>query len=244
MDGQDEYTPGNGRGGAFDWTSVRQRIVEASIALEGLDETAPEVMQAVWARRAAKWAEVPVEEEEGERIDLVLVRLGREVYGLDAQYVSVIRPLEQITSVPRVPDWVAGVVNVRGHILSVIDLRRFFGLPATVEDSQDGARGDADGSAGTSHWFDPGTPSLVVVETPEMEVALLAQDVLTVEDLPASQIQGATGTVRGLRQEYVLGVAEYDSGDTSPDGEGPMLAVLDLPALLADERLIVHEEIV
>jgi chemotaxis signal transduction protein len=71
----------------------------------------------------------------------------------------------------------------------------------------------------------------------------LADDVLAVEALSASQIQGASDTIRGIHPEYVLGVAERRDGDTPIKGDG-LLVVLDLPALLADEPLIIHEEIV
>lgn len=115
------------------WEGVRQRIAAADAALAGLDETPPEVVYQIWARRAAQLAKVPVQEEEGEQIELVLVQLGREVYGFEAQHIYDIRPAEQITRVPRVPDWVAGVVNLRGRILSVLDLQRFFGLSRAEE---------------------------------------------------------------------------------------------------------------
>jgi len=201
---------------SLDWEGVRQRIAAIQAALADSDEVAPEVLQQVWARRAAQLAQVPAPEEAGAQLELVLVRLGREVYGLDAQYVHDIRPLEHLTRVPRVPVWVAGVVNLRGRILSVLDLGRFFGLPREEEN----------------------TACLVHVETPEMELALLVDDVLDVESLPASRVQEATDTIRGLRPEYMRGVAGREGG-----GDG-LLVVLDLPALLADERLIVHEEIV
>lgn len=219
----------NGQERDFDWESAYQRIAAANAALTGLDETSPEVVQQIWARRAAQLAQVPAQEDEGEQIELVLVQLGREIHGLEAQYVHDLRPAEQITRVPRVPGWVAGVVNLRGRILSVIDLKRFFGL----------AQAEANGERKTT----PG-PDLVVIETPDMEVALLADDVLAVETLPARQVQDTTDTIWGVRPEYVRGVAERRSGDTPTNGEGSMLVVLDLPALLADERLIIHEEIV
>lgn len=209
---------------SFDWEDVRQRLAAVSAALTGLDEAAPEVVQRIWARRAAQLAKVPVQEEEGEQIELVLVRLGREIYGLDAGFVLDIRPAGQITHVPRVPDWVAGVVNLRGRILSVLNLSRFFGLPQAVE-------------------REAIPPYLVVVETPEMEIALLVDDILAVEALPASKIQEASDTFCNIRPEYVRGVAERQSGNTPTNGAG-VLVVLDLPALLADERLIVDEEIV
>ncbi|MEE8391580.1 MAG: chemotaxis protein CheW, partial [Anaerolineae bacterium] len=179
----------------------------------------------------ADLAQVPVGEGTGEQIKLVLIRLGREIYGLDARYVYTVKPADFITHVPRVPEWVAGVVNLRGRILSVVDLRRFFGLPPAEADQYDGSENES-------------VPSLVVVETPDMEVALLTDDVLTVESVSASQIQDTTGTVRGLRPEYVQGVARCKSSDGDGEGDDIMVVVLDPVALLADERLIVHEEIV
>ena len=78
------------------------------------------------------------------------------------------------------------------------------------------------------------------VETPEMELGLLVDDVLAVETLPASQIQETTGTVRGLRAEYVRGIAEQSTRDASDNGNGSMIVVLDLLSLLADDRMIVR----
>ncbi len=221
------------RGRDLDWETIRQRIAELNAAMEETVEISPEEMQRIWARRAAELAQVPDEEDEGDQVRLVLIRLGREMYGLDAQYVYYVKPTEGITLVPRVPDWVAGVINMRGRILSVVDLRQFFGLPAASEDDRN------------SDSLDEAMLQLVVVETPDMEIALLVDDVLTVESLPIGQMQDASGTVRGLRAEYVQGVIARQDPEADDGVEGDRLVViLDLLAVLSDPRLIVHEEIV
>jgi purine-binding chemotaxis protein CheW len=222
--------PTNGQERGFDWDSVRQRIAAVNAALEKTDEIPQEVLEEIWARRAAELAKVPAEEDETEQTKLVLVRLGREIYGFDARNIFSIKPAELITYVPRVPDWVTGVVNLRGRILSVVNLRRFFRLPPAEGNGEN----DSDSAEGMAY--------MVVVETPTMEVALLVDDVLTVDTLLTSQMQDVTGTVRGLRPEYVRGVVTRT--DEEAEGNGTMVVVLDLPALLADERLIVREEIV
>jgi purine-binding chemotaxis protein CheW len=212
----------NQQGRTFDWESANLRIAVTNAILAGLDEPNQEELEQIWARRAALLAQSLVQEEEGEQIKLVLIQLGREIYGLDAQHVFEIRPAELITPVPRMPDWVAGVINLRGRILSVLDLRRFFGLEQAEPGNED--------------ELSPG-PDLVIVETPSMEVALLADDVLAVESLPRNRVQVATDIVRGIRPEYVHGVVEHRGGER-------LLVVLNLVTLLADERLIIHEEIV
>ncbi|MBN1978315.1 MAG: purine-binding chemotaxis protein CheW [Anaerolineae bacterium] len=205
---------------AFDGEGARQRIAKASTALKGINETDPELIKRIWAQRAAQLAKPPTREEKGDQVELAMVQLGCEVYGIDVQHIREIRPAVQITRVPRVPEWVTGVVNLRGRILSVLDLRRFFGL-APAETRED-------------DLITP-FPDLVVVETPAMEVELLADDILAIEPFPTSRIQGVTDTARGIGSEYVRGVIEQ--GDRAP-----MIAILDLPTLLADERLIIEEE--
>ncbi len=212
--------------GVFDWASMRQRITEASLKLENLEETLPEVLEQVWSRRAERLARVPAKVDEGEKIRLVMLRLGREVYGVDVQHVFDIRLVEAITRVPRVPDWVAGVVNLHGHIFSVVDLQRYLGL----------SRLEAATPNGHTPLNAQDGRCLVVVETPDMELALLADEVLPLEEISVGQIQEATAIIRGIRPEYLRGVAERKSGDS--------LVVLDLLALLANKQLIVHEEIV
>lgn len=216
----------------FDWSVVRQRISKADVALEASAEISREEMEEIWARRAEELAALPVEEDERGHIRLVMVRLGCEIYGIEAHHVFNVRTADQITAVPRTPAWVAGVINLRGRIFSVVDLRRYFNLP-------EGERADCDS-------FETGEamPRIIVVETPDMEIALLVDEVLTVEALPMGDLQDATGTVRGLHPEYVQGViARPVVGDDQPQSNS-MLVVLDLVTLLADERLIIHEEIV
>jgi purine-binding chemotaxis protein CheW len=124
---------------------------------------------------------------------------------------------------------VAGVVNVRGRILTALHLQHFFGLQASAEASS--AR-----------------PYLVLVETPESEggsgfavneAALVVQDVLAVQNFRASQIQESPGTIRGVRPEYVRGVTQLPGAVS--DG---LLVVLNLATILADKQLTIREEII
>lgn len=206
----------------FDWEGVRGRIAAVSTALEEMESSDPEMAERIWAQRAAQLAKLPEREEKGGQIELALVQLGREVYGIEVQHIVEIRPAVRITRVPRVPEWVTGVTNLRGRILSVLDLRRFFGLQPAETKEEDSVTP---------------FPDLVVVETSTMEVALLTEDVLEIEPFPSNQIQEMTETIRGVRSEYIRGVIERGT-------EAPMIVVLDLPTLLADERLIIEEEVI
>ncbi|MDR7387269.1 MAG: chemotaxis protein CheW, partial [Armatimonadota bacterium] len=61
---------------------------------------------------------------------LVVVRLDRERYGVPIEHVHEIIRMQEVTRIPRAPSFVEGVINLRGQVIPVIDLRRRFGLAA------------------------------------------------------------------------------------------------------------------
>jgi len=195
-------------------------------------ELDPAAVQQILERRADDLARVPVAEEAGERLDLVLLRLGNEAYGVETQYVFEIRTPEEITRVPRVPDCVAGVTAVRGRILSVLNLRRYLGL---------GPGPGQEGNARTGPRL-KGVLVVVAAAPGRSELALWVDEVLAVRALPANRIQEAADTLRGLPPEMVRGVCDRPEPAAPPGGDG-LLVVLNLPALLADRRLVVEEEL-
>jgi len=186
----------------------------------------------ILTERAARLAERLDEDDLGEQMSLLLIQLGGELFGLDARSVDRVQPVEQLTRVPRVPEWVRGVTNLRGRLISVVDLVRFFGLPDRSHANRNGEQ-------------QQGQRYLVVVKMAEMELALLASNVLSVEDIPTGRLKEAEAMVRGLRAEYVLGIAERSPDRVQTNGgTSDLIVVLDLQALLKDNRLIVHEEVV
>jgi purine-binding chemotaxis protein CheW len=189
------------------------------------------------------------------------MRLGREVLGIEVHFVVEIRQNEPVTRVPRVPSWVVGVTNLRGRILSVVDLRSFLGLPA------DPAHKD------TSSGDTAQTGFLVEVESPDMELVFLVNEVLGVEALPASSIQTESGLIHALPPEYLRGVMKQENGrwmtangdnekgkgrvskNGKKNGErqpidekqaggrraGVTVTILNLNALLSDPRLLIND---
>ena len=191
-----------------------------------VEATSP-TLEDAWKRRAERLAQVPEEEETGKQIQLLVFRLGREHYGIDAQYIFDIRQLGDISQVPRTPRWIVGVIYVRGQILSVIDLRQFLKLPEAQPQAE-----KEEGAVSQPKAYQ------VLVETSAMEVALLVDEVISVEALPLSRIEKYTETLGELLPEYVSGIFP------NAFGSHYNLIVLDLPALLGDKRLIIDEKFI
>ncbi len=204
----------------FDWESVRKQIEASRTSLLALDNDTPEALAQLWQQRAAQLAQIPAPEATGEQLPLTIIRLGRELYGLEVQYVRDVALVRAITHVPRVPPWVAGLVVQRGHIVSVIDLQRFIGVEAA-------SRPD-DGQP-------PGS-QLVNIQTTDMEVALLVDEVLGLEVIPIDQLHPIESAPHGFRIELVRGAAQRPAAHADD-----LVIVLSVPALLSDGRLIVNE---
>lgn len=180
------------------------------------DEVPQEVLEQVWARRAARLAQAPPRQKAGQRIPCMYVRVGEECFGWQANHVLEVQPAGHITRVPRVPHWVAGVVNVRGTILPVLDLGRLLGL---TQEGQDTSR-DA---------------YLVLVQTPQSRAVLRVDDVLSIEHVEIDQTRDATAEPGELPAKYVHTII-----DRREEG---LAVLLNLPALLADEHVAIHEEV-
>jgi len=118
-------------------------------------------------QRTRALAQVPPAEETGERAQVITLALGEETYAIETAFVEVIQPLGGLTRVPCTPDFVAGVINLRGRILSVIDLHRFMGLDKTAIDEQ---------------------AQVVAVNAAGLEVALLVNSVREVTALRLEQL--------------------------------------------------------
>ena len=59
---------------------------------------------------------------------MVVFEIGREVYGVDIETVHEIIRMQEITAIPRAPQFVEGVINLRGKVIPVVDLRKRFAL--------------------------------------------------------------------------------------------------------------------
>lgn len=173
----------------------------------------------IWARRAQMLARKPPAEILGETLNLMVFWLGDERYGVEVSGVREIHPLSRLTPVPRTPEFVAGVFSARGRILSVIDLRAFFGLLNSEEDRLSYKK-------------------IIVVTTesnpdaPALEVGLLVNEVEDVTTIFKSKLVPPLPTHNGALARYTRGIT------------GDLMTVLDLAALLSDPQLIIQEEVV
>lgn len=124
---------------------------------------------------------------EGDERQLVVFELGAELYGVEISRVHEIIRLQTITRVPRSPSFVEGVINLRGRVIPVVDLRRRFGLP-TAEHTR--------------------ATRIVVVEIGDQVVGVIVDAVSEVLHVSDATIEPPSPVVTGVESDYIHGIAK------------------------------------
>jgi purine-binding chemotaxis protein CheW len=178
--------PSRGPSGPIDWKRVRELLARAIQATEEATTLSPERARSVMEERARVLARVPPEPPRtAEILEVAIFVLGAERYAIETRYVREIVRLADFTPVPGAPDFVVGVMSLRGEILAVIDLRRFLGVPV----------------AGLTDL------SRVVVLGPEPAAfGVLADQTREVSTLRIEEVLEPPETVAGVGREYLRGV--------------------------------------
>lgn len=149
-----------------------------------------------------------MENLEGETLKVILFKLGNETYGVPIDQVVSIERVQSLTRVPNVADFVAGIMNLRGLIVPVLDMRKRFDMGA-VEHSKDSR--------------------IIIVEIEEMTVGLMVDAAKEVLDISKENIEQTPDIVGGPEAEYINGVAKMDNDE--------LLILLNLKRVLNNEEI-------
>jgi len=156
---------------------------------------------------------MPAEATAGKALptQVISFAIGDDQYGVDIMAVREIKGWSEITHLPKQPEYVRGVLNLRGVIVPIIDLRCRFGQGLT--------------EAGALHI-------VIIVQIATRQVGLLADRVLDIVSFEAAQVQPVPRVANGSRVGFLSGLVTIESG---------MIALIDLPNLLSvqidDEQL-------
>ncbi|NBJ68382.1 MULTISPECIES: chemotaxis protein CheW [Clostridia] len=138
---------------------------------------------------------------------VIVFQLGEEEYAVSVQQVGSIERLIPITRVPQTADFVKGVINLRGVVTPVIDLRLRFGMEET--DYNDSSR-------------------IIIVFVDNMEVGLVVDAANDVIDIPESKIEPAPEVIGTVDTKYIEGVAKL---------EDRLLILLNMQKVLTEEEM-------
>lgn len=149
-----------------------------------------------------------------EELKVIVFTLAHEEYGIEVDKVRTIERMMPITRVPKTPAFVKGVINLRGVVVPVIDLRGRFGLPET--ELGENAR-------------------IVIVAAHNLEVGFIVDSANDVTDVMSDAIENPPEVVGGIKAKYISGVAKI--------GDSRLLILLNLAEVLNRAEIIQLEQL-
>jgi purine-binding chemotaxis protein CheW len=117
----------------------------------------------------------------------VVFVLANETYGIPIEYIAEVQPLRDVTPVPCTPNFVVGVINIRGSIYSVIDIRSLFGVPSAERTE---------------------STKVILVRGGGMELGILADDVKGAASVLLTDVKPVLASHAAAKEEYIQGVTQ------------------------------------
>lgn len=143
-----------------------------------------------------------------ENLQLVTFELSGEEFGVDIMQVSEVIPVSRITRIPQAPEFIKGLINLRGKILVVIDLNKRLGFATKETDS---------------------LSRIIIVEVKDTVTGMLVNSVKEVLHLPLSSIEPPPEMIKSkINTEYLTGVGKIGNR---------LLILLNLARVLGEEEI-------
>jgi len=147
------------------------------------------------------------DDEDTQKDKFLTFHLGNEDYGIDIKYVTEIIGIQKITEIPDMPDFIKGVINLRGKVIPVMDVRTRFKIKSCDYDDR---------------------TCIMVVNINDTSIGLVVDTVSEVTDIPEANIEEPPRTGKGIKSRYIKGMGKV--------GEEVKI-LLDVDKLLFDEEL-------
>lgn len=174
------------RTGATDWGEIYQRLEsDRGVMTRGPELNAKEKKRLLKSRAKTLARESKDESSEEDKLEVVEFVLTYENYGIESTHIREICPLPEITELPGTLPSLRGIVNFRGEILPVMDLKKFFDLP----------------DKGLTDFN-----KIIILQGEGTEFGLLVDAVIGVRELTAKEIKTNLPTLNNIRAKYLLGV--------------------------------------
>ena len=155
------------------------------------------------------------EERSAGRVKYLVFELMEERYGIPLSSVKEVIGLTEITKVPNVPDFFVGLINLRGQIISVLDLRKKLKLPE-------------------EKYKDKKT-TIIITEFENVTIGTIVDDVKEVANFESSQIENKLDIQSSLGREFMTGVAKTN--------DNKLTLLLNIGKVLSlDERVLLKEK--
>lgn len=133
------------------------------------------------------------EKQSGKRVQLIIFKLGSEEYGLTIDQIKEVVLTPNIAHVPRMPEYIRGVANIRGNIIAILDLEEKFQLGRSREET----------AANTGNYT-------LVIESNKFKVGILVKEVPNTLSITTDQVEDSTGFIQysSVDEKCITGIVK------------------------------------
>jgi purine-binding chemotaxis protein CheW len=171
--------PGPPEKNQTEWDQIHSRLKAARAGLHTRFDSGTDARRELLRARAMVLAQPPEQAASGAGwLSVVEFRLAYENYAVEARYVREVCPLKDLRPLPGTPPFVLGLINVRGQILSVVDIKKFFDLP----------------EKGLTDLY-----RVLILKSSQMEIGILADAVLSMRSIAPGDLDAPVPTLTGIR---------------------------------------------
>ena len=157
----------------------------APAPVEMLETTTPEEKRAILRSRAKKLAQGNEKEgTAGDYVEVLVFLLGHETYAIETAFIREVYPLEDLTPLPCTPAYIFGIMNIRGQILTVMDMKKFFALP----------------EKGITNLN-----KVIVAKKDATEMGILADEIVGIRNILRSGVHPPPPAMTGIEAGYLKG---------------------------------------
>lgn len=147
----------------------------------------------------------------GQEWKVIVFTLGLNEYGVEVEKIKTIERIPPITRVPKAPVFVKGVINLRGVVIPVIDLRGRFGFPESEYTSNS---------------------RIIIAAVGDVEVGLIVDSANDVIDIDSDHVDDPPETAGGIKAKYLQGIAKV--------GGNRLIVLLNLQKVLNESEIVPH----
>lgn len=135
------------------------------------------------AESLAKSSTESVNEKRG--TEVIVFKTGNETYAIDTDHLSEVFPFREITRIPCTPSYILGVVNYRGKIISVTDLKKLFDIQGDFLNEKN---------------------RILILKKEKMEFGIFADEVIGMVFIDEEKLQKTLSSLKGIRERYLKGI--------------------------------------
>ena len=170
----------------FDWNEVHRSLEKFQSMIEQDDFISEAETKKILHARAHLLSNDTKDQFNNEaEIEILEFTLAEERYAIETSFVREVYSLKDLTTLPCVPSFILGIVNIRGEIVSIIDTKRFFELPAKGLTNLNKA---------------------IILTSEHMTFGILADEIVGTRNISKTDIQVSIPTLTGIRDAYLHGI--------------------------------------